>query len=172
MQLTVAEILNRLDEYPEVMVELTGGEPLLQGPVYPLMDRLLERGRTILLETNGSLSIDHVSPQVSVILDIKCPGSDMHDRMNWDNVPILKQRRKKGARDEIKFVLTSRQDFGWAAAIIEKHELSKVSPILFSPVSESLKPAVLADLILQYRLPVTMQLQLHKIIWPEQNRGV
>jgi len=169
---TGTEILNWLDQYPEVMVELTGGEPLLQESVYPLMDDLLDRGRTVLLETNGSLSIERIPRRVTVILDIKCPDSGMHELMDWKNVLLLQARNKDGCRDEIKFVLASKQDFEWAGKIVEKYKLAELFTVLFSPVQGFLAPAELADLILRRRMPVRLQLQLHKLIWPGQKRGV
>ncbi len=169
---TLAEICKWLERYPGVMVELTGGEPLLQEGIYPLLDALLDQGRTVLLETNGSLGIERVPAGVSVILDIKCPDSGMHERTNWRNIALLAARNRKDIRDEIKFVLSSVRDFEWAKAMIGRYELDRLAPLLFSPVLESLAATTLAGLILEHRLPVRLQLQLHRLIWPDRDRGV
>ncbi len=168
---TLAEICKWLERYPGVMVELTGGEPLLQEGIYPLLDALLDQGRTVLLETNGSLGIERVPAGVSVILDIKCPDSGMHERTNWRNIALLAARNRKDIRDEIKFVLSSVRDFEWARAVIDRYELDRLAPLLFSPVRESLAATTLAGLILEHRLPVRLQLQLHRLIWPDRDRG-
>ncbi|MDH3330100.1 MAG: radical SAM protein, partial [Desulfobulbaceae bacterium] len=112
-KLTYGSIMDWLAHYPEVIVELTGGEPLLQENIYPFLDVLLEEGRTILIETNGSLSIEKIPSQVSVILDIKCPGSGMEDRTDWENIARLAARKKKYSKDDIKFVISSEKDFLW-----------------------------------------------------------
>lgn len=169
---TLAGICNWLDRYPGVMVELTGGEPLLQEGIYPLLDTLLDQGRTVLLETNGSLDIERVPAGVSVILDVKCPDSGMHERMDWQNIALLADRNREGVRDEIKFVLSSVRDFEWARAVIGRYELDRLVPLLFSPVLESLAATTLAGLILRHRLPVRLQLQLHRLLWPDRDRGV
>ena len=170
---TLTEIGNWLDRYPGVMVELTGGEPLLQEGIYPLLDALLDRGRTVLLETNGSLGIEQVPAGVSVILDIKCPDSGMHERTDWQNIALLAARKRKGSGDEIKFVLSSVRDFEWAKAVIDRYQLDRLAvPLLFSPVPELLAATTLAGLILQHRLPVRLQLQLHRLLWPDRDRGV
>ena len=169
---SLGEILAWADEHPGTMVEFTGGEPLLQKEVYPLIDKLLGQGRTVLVETNGSFSIDQIPHAANIILDIKCPDSNMDSSMNWDNIDQLCKRANQGSHDEVKFVLSSEQDFIWAKKIVQKHELDKAVTVLFSPVEGSLEPQKLAELILQYNLPVRLQLQLHRILWPEHDRGV
>lgn len=166
------DILNWLKHYPGVMVELTGGEPLLQENIYPLIDTLLDEGRTVLVETNGSLSIDKIPPQASVILDIKCPDSGMDEKTDWNNINLISARKKINSNDEIKFVLCSENDFLWSKNIIEQYNLTDISTVLLSPVEYLLAPAHLAELIMQHRLPAKMQLQLHRLLWPEQARGV
>jgi len=166
------EILSWVDEFPGTMVELTGGEPLLQKEVYPLIDILLDRGRTVLVETNGSININKIPQTASIILDIKCPDSNMDSSMNWDNIEQLFKRASQGSHDEVKFVLSSEKDFIWAKKIVQKHKLDKAVTVLFSPVEGSFEPRKLAELILQYNLPVRLQLQLHRILWPEYDRGV
>jgi 7-carboxy-7-deazaguanine synthase len=169
---TVEEIFNWLEEFPNVMVEITGGEPLIQESVYPLMEQLLARDREVLLETSGSLSIDRVPAAVRVIMDIKCPGSGMVKEVEWDNLRMLQHRQRAGSRDEVKFVLSSEEDFFWAAEVVRQQDMSGLLPVLFSPVLNRLPAERLAGLILKERLPVRLQLQLHTRIWPGVDRGV
>ena len=168
----MGEILTWVDEFPGTMVELTGGEPLLQKEVYPLIDALLGQGRTVLVETNGSIGINKIPQTAKVILDIKCPDSNMDSSMSWDNIEQLFKRANQGSHDEVKFVLSSEQDFIWAEKIVRKYELEKAATILFSPVEGPFEPRKLAELILHHNLPVRLQLQLHRILWPEHDRGV
>lgn len=171
-RMSVAEVSAWLEDFPGMMTEITGGEPLLQEAVYPLMDTLLAQGREVLLETGGSLSIAHVPSAVGVILDIKCPDSGMMEKNDWSNIDLLQQRNAAGRRDELKFVLSSEKDAAWAVQIVRQHRLTELLPVLFSPVIGRLSPARLAAIILQERLPVRLQLQLHTRIWPSLSRGV
>jgi 7-carboxy-7-deazaguanine synthase len=161
-----------LAQYPGVMVEITGGEPLLQKAVYVLMEQLQVNGHEVLIETSGSLSIEQVPASVGVIMDLKCPGSGMVKKNDWHNIDVLQARRQLGSRDEIKFVLSSVRDYTWAVGIIKKHRLAELIPVLFSPVIGLLAPELLARLILEEQLPVRLQLQLHTQIWPDIKRGV
>jgi 7-carboxy-7-deazaguanine synthase len=170
--MSVPEILVWIEQTPGMMVEITGGEPLLQAGVYPLMHALIEAGRPVLLETNGSLPLDRVPDQVGIIMDIKCPDSGMAARNLADNREVLRKRQERGCQDEIKFVLSSEADFHWARQMVEKEHLTRSVPVLFSPVRPLLDPAVLARLILEHRLPVRLQLQLHTLLWPKKTRGV
>jgi 7-carboxy-7-deazaguanine synthase len=170
--MTVAEICAWLEQYPGLMTEITGGEPLLQAAAHPLMDALLAQGRELLLETGGSLSIAKVPAAVRVILDLKCPDSGMAAQNDRDNLAVLKERRNAGSHDEIKFVLSSLEDAAWAAQVVREHRLTELLPVLFSPVVERLPPECLAAFILQEQLPVRLQLQLHRQIWPGIQRGV
>ncbi|MCI5145628.1 MAG: hypothetical protein D3923_08870 [Candidatus Electrothrix sp. AR3] len=154
------------------MVELTGGEPLLQKMVYPLMRHLLADERDVLLETGGSINIIQVPTQVGVILDLKCPGSGMLNNNQWANLDLLKKRKKRGSCDEVKFVLSSEQDVAWAMGIVRKYRLTDLVPVLFSPVVDRLPLQRLAELILREKLPIRLQLQLHTRIWPDVSRGV
>lgn len=169
--LALTEIIAYVDQHPGAMVEITGGEPLLQNNVIPLMERLLAANRLVLLETNGSLDISKVPPGVTVIMDVKCPGSGMSQSFRPENLTALR------IGDEIKFVLTSRHDYEWAVSFIRDHDLIPTSnaqsaqPLLFSPVPNLLPPAELAEWILHDRLPVRLQAQLHKILWPGIDRG-
>ncbi len=171
-EMTADQITSWLEDFPGVMVEITGGEPLLQEAVYPLMDQLIADGHEVLLETSGSLSIERVPTEVGVIMDIKCPGSGMKEKNEWRNLEILQTRREMGSRDEIKFVLSSVRDFTWASRIVKERRLAKLVPVLFSPIIDLLSPELLARLILEEQLPVRLQLQLHTQIWPDINRGV
>ena len=147
-------------------VVITGGEPLLQDETYILCSRLLDAGFTVLLETNGSILIKDVDLRVHRILDFKCPGSGMDKYMNLQNVDYLT------VRDEIKFVISHREDFEWALEILKQHEMQGRAHILFSPVSDRLHPQELAEWILQEKLNVRLQLQIHRYIWPDTLRGV
>jgi len=161
----VSRILEELGKYPDVLVEITGGEPLLQEGVYPLFAELLASGRKVLLETNGSISLGRVPREVVKIMDLKCPSSSMHDKMNLGNLKFL------NPDDEIKFVIATRDDYNWAKQLISKHGLHRSAIVTFSPVTASLKPAELAGWILNDRLPVRLRLQLHTILWPAKTRG-
>ena len=163
----IPAIMNEIDRYPaSALVEVTGGEPLLQEGVYPLMERLLAAGRTVLLETNGTMALDRVPDGVVTIMDVKCPGSGMADRFDLANLDRLKPT------DELKFVLASRGDYEWAAAFVQHHSLIGRYLIHFSPVTSELPPTELAQWLLADGLAVRLQLQLHTLLWPEKKRGV
>lgn len=171
-KMTVGQVVSWLEDFPGAMVEITGGEPLLQEAVYPLMDQLITDGHDVLLESGGSLSIDRVPAEVGIILDLKCPGSGMEEKNELRNLETLQNRQKMGSRDEIKFVLSSINDFSWASRIVKERRLAELIPVLFSPVINLLPPELLARLILEEQLPVRLQLQLHSQIWPGISRGV
>ncbi len=153
-------------EYGDELVEITGGEPLLQAEVYPLMTRLADAGKTVLLETSGAVAIDEVDPRMRVILDIKTPGSGESAANVWSNLDRLKPI------DEVKVVVCSRTDFDWAADIVRTRSLAKHCPVLFSTAFGSVSPTELATWILESGLPVRLQLQQHKILWDPNARGV
>ncbi len=172
-ELSVAELLCWADGWPEIMVEVTGGEPLLQAGVYPLLRELTASGRETLLETNGSLPLDRVPDAVRVIMDVKCPDSGMAAHNAPENIAILEERNQRGCRDEIKFVLSSAADFHWARAWLEReYRLVRRLPVFFSPVQPGFDPRRLAALMLEYHPPARLHLQLHKLLWPEESRGV
>jgi len=162
---SIGQILDELGKYPGVLVEITGGEPLQQKGVYSLFEKLLAAGRSILLETNGSISLENVPKEVIKIMDMKCPGSGMHEKMNFDNFDFM------NPKDEIKFVLSSREDYSWATQLVNSYNLHKKSTVTFSPVTSILPPATLAEWILDDRLPVRLRLQLHTIIWPNKTKS-
>lgn len=163
--LSLRHILAELAKYPRAIVEVTGGEPLLQEGVYPLLQELLATGRKVLLETNGSVSLADVPRNVVRIMDVKCPGSGMHEKMDLKNFDLLTRD------DEIKFILSSRDDYTWAAQIISAYSLHDLTTVTFSPVISELPPATLAEWILQDHLPVRLRLQLHTILWPDKTKG-
>jgi 7-carboxy-7-deazaguanine synthase len=149
------------------LVEVTGGEPLLQEDVYLLMARLLESGRTVLLETGGHLSVERVPAGVIKIIDVKCPASGEHERNHWANLDVLQPR------DEVKFVIQDRTDYEFARGILKTHALAgRCAAVLFSPVHGVLDPQELARWMLEDRLAARLQLQLHKYIWGVDARGV
>ncbi len=164
-ELSVEMILERIKDYKCDLVEITGGEPLLQKDIYSLTERLLEGGYRVLVETNGSIDIGRLDWRVVKILDLKCPDSGESHRMRWENLGKLKPH------DEVKFVLSSRKDYDWAKGIIRKYHLEDRC-ILLSPVFSLLEPEKLASWILQDNLSARLQLQLHKYIWGPMRRGV
>jgi 7-carboxy-7-deazaguanine synthase len=162
-EMSIRKIINTVKNFRLKFVEITGGEPLLQTEVYELMDELV-KNYNVLLETNGSLSIEKVNSKIKVIMDIKTPGSGMSDKNYLENLNFLKKK------DEVKFVLTDRNDYDWAKDFIKKNNIN-VREILFSPAFGSLNPQDLARWILEDALPVRMNLQIHKYIFGEI-RGV
>jgi len=159
VRMSLGEIMAEAAKYPVRLVELTGGEPLIQENSHRLMEMLLDSGREVLLETGGHRSIDRVDKRVKIIYDIKCPGSGMSERNLWENLFLLKPQ------DEIKFVIASAEDYEWAVNVVREYSLGSRHEVLFSPVSESLDPAELAEWIIRDNLPVRLQLQLHRILW-------
>ncbi len=147
-------------------VLVTGGEPLLQTGTLKLLTALADAGYTVLLETNGSLPVHQVDPQVHRILDVKCPGSGMADRNYWANLDLLT------GNDEVKFVISDQADFDWSLEIIQRHRLTERLPVLISPAFEKFSPREAARNILASGLPLRLNMQLHKYIWGPQTRGV
>ena len=164
--MTLSTIIEHVQSFGCSLVEVTGGEPLHQPDSLVLLSQLCDTGLRVMLETSGMHDISHVDSRVSIIMDLKCPGSGMSDRMRWDNLPHL------SAKDEVKFVLQDRQDYEWAKDVMTQHALHTRCPVLFSPVFGSLDIRGLAEWILEDRLPVRLQQQLHKIIWDPETRGV
>jgi len=165
-KMSVDEVLQAVDEYGCPLIEITGGEPLLQDDVYPLMERLLQSGHTVMLETGGHRPIDRVPTAVVKIVDVKCPGSGESDKNDWRNL------EKLAPHDEVKFVIADRADYEFARKVVREKLQGRASPILFSPVHGTLDPKQLAEWVLADRLPVQVQLQLHKFIWHPSTRGV
>jgi len=162
-----AEVLQQALSFGTPLVELTGGEPLLQPGALPLMTELCDAGRTVLLETSGERDISGVDPRVHRIMDLKAPGSDESHRNRWANIPHLTER------DEVKIVLADRADYDWAKTAIEEHDLaSRVNQVLLSPVWGELDPKNLVDWVLEDDLTVRVQIQMHKVIWDADTQGV
>jgi 7-carboxy-7-deazaguanine synthase len=166
-KMSVEDVAGRVREYGCDVVEITGGEPLLQKEVYPLMQRLLDEGRTVLLETGGHLSVDRVPEAVIRVIDVKCPGSGESDKNHWPNLDRLRPT------DELKFVIKDRGDYEYARDVVSKHELTgRCAAVHFSPVHGVQDAKQLSAWVLQDRLSVRVQLQLHKYIWDPHTRGV
>jgi len=163
----IEDVLKEVEGYDSPLVEVTGGEPLLQEEVYPLMERLLEQGKTVLLETGGHRSTARVPPGVVTILDVKCPGSGESGKNCWENLERLRPH------DEVKFVIADRADYEYARDVIRDSSLAEgAHAIHFSPVHGVLDPKTLSEWVLADRLSVRVQLQLHKYIWTPDTRGV
>ena len=154
-------ILDQVAQFGTRYVTVTGGEPLAQKNCIGLLKTLCDTGYDVSLETGGAMDISAVDPRVSVILDIKTPGSGESAKNRWQNLEKLKPS------DEVKFVLCDRADYDWARDVLADHGIAEKCPVLFSPVYGSLNPTDLAEWVLQDKLPVRMQVQLHKILWGE-----
>ena len=165
-QMSFDRIFQQVRSHPCRLVMITGGEPLLQEPVFSFMHRLCDAGYEVLLETSGSIDISHVDPRVHRIVDVKCPGSGMHDRCRPQDFTLLTKQ------DEVKFVIRDRADYEYARQCIRSNALHERCTVLMSPVFEEMSNLDLAGWILEDGLPVRYQLQLHKYIWDPQARGV
>ena len=166
-KMTVDQVVAEVDRHGCPLVEITGGEPLLQDDVYPLMERLLADGRRVMLETGGHRPIDRVPAAVSKIVDIKCPGSGEADKNHWANLDAL------APADEVKFVIKDRADYDYAKRVIAERGLDRrARAVLLSPVHGVMDPKTLSEWMLADHLPARLQLQLHKFIWPPATRGV
>jgi len=166
-KMAVDEVVERVRGYDCDVVEITGGEPLLQKDVYPLMERLLTEGHTVLLETGGHINVEKVPEGVFRVIDVKCPGSGEAGKNCWANLDQLRPT------DEIKFVIKDREDYDYARQVVRDHDLThRATAVLFSPVHGVLDAKELARWILDDRLDVRLQLQAHKYIWDAQTRGV
>jgi 7-carboxy-7-deazaguanine synthase len=164
--MSIDDVVQKVVGYGCPLVEITGGEPLLQADVYELMDRLLAGGHTVMLETGGHRPIDRVPKDVIKIVDVKCPGSGESDKNDWHNLERL------ASHDEVKFVIADRVDYEFARDVVCRRLTARAAAILFSPVHGELDPKTLSEWVLADRLPVRVQLQIHKIIWTPQTRGV
>ncbi len=166
-KVSVEEVVNRVADVGCEYVEITGGEPLLQPDVYPLMQQLVARGHVVIIETGGHRSIARVPDEVIRIVDVKCPASGESAKNCWQNMDLLR------ARDEVKFVIQDRADYEFACEVVRRHGLiARTAAVLFSPVHGVLDAKQLAAWILDDRLPVRLQLQVHKYIWGPEVRGV
>lgn len=165
-EMSIEEIIEVVASYNCNLIEITGGEPLLQSDVYPLMTKLCDKGFVVLLETSGSLLIENVDKRVTNILDFKTPSSKMDKKNDFRNVEYLKPK------DEVKFVIGSQEDYNWAKDIIVKYKLNEKVTILFSSVFGKIEHEELVNWILEDNLNVRYQLQMHKYIWDPAKTGV
>jgi 7-carboxy-7-deazaguanine synthase len=163
---TVDQAVEEVRRYHCPLVEITGGEPLLQKEVYPMMDRLVGQGFTVLLETSGSIDVGNVNPAVVKIMDLKCPSSGECERNLYTNLDKLQPR------DEIKFVIGTRGDYLWTKKILEEHRLTERFPVLLSTVFNQIQPRQIVEWLLEDNLNVRFQLQAHKYIWEPNAKGV
>jgi len=166
VEMSLNEVLSAVTAYPARLVEITGGEPLEQEEVYPLMDALLNNDYRVMLETGGHIPVNRVPGPVIKIIDIKCPDSREGHTFCWDNLDLAEPH------DEFKFVISSRADYDWSKMIYLEKLRGKPHPVLFSPAHDDLQAVNLARWILDDGLPVRLQLQIHKYIWGADVRGV
>lgn len=171
-KMSLDEIVARVDEIGTPVVEITGGEPLVHRNAFVLSERLLERGYTVLVETSGAVDVSPLDGRVHKIMDLKCPGSGEVSRNLWSNLEHLTER------DEIKFVIADRADYEWARDVVRDRGLDRrvregsLREILFSPVWDSVDFRSLAEWVLEDRMPVRYQIQMHKVIWGAKAIGV
>lgn len=163
---TIDQVLSEIKKYNCNLIEITGGEPLVQKEVLHMMKILCDLGYEVMIETGGSLSIQEIDNRVKVIMDLKCPSSKMVEKNLYENISYLKQN------DEIKFVIGNREDYDWSKDIIDKYSITEKCSILFSNVFTELEPVQLAEWILNDNLKVRFQIQMHKYIWSPTKRGV
>lgn len=159
-ELELEEVVGRVEEFGVRLVEITGGEPLFQEEMPELARRLCEAGHIVLVETNGSMDITVLDPRVIRIMDLKCPSSGESGKMRWGNIGLLKPR------DEVKFVIGSRNDYEWAIDSIRRHALERRCHVLLGTVFGVIEPKEVVEWMLRDRLEVRFQLQLHKYVWP------
>lgn len=156
---TVAELIGRVSRFGVPRVCVTGGEPLAQKASLPLMTALCDAGFAVSIETSGALDVGPVDPRVVKVMDLKTPASGESGRNRLENLPLLT------TRDQIKFVICDRGDYEWARSMVREHGLERRCTVLFSPGHDTLAPQALADWLLEDRLPVRLQIQLHKYLW-------
>lgn len=165
-EISEEELLKKITAFGIKSVTITGGEPLLQNEIFSFIDTLIHRTYTVLVETNGTFDISKLNKKAVKILDIKCPGSGESEKTNWENL------KKLTDQDEIKFVITNREDYDWAKWVAHKFSLNGRFTIHFSPAHGMLKPDILASWILEDDMQVRLNLQLQKYIWKNKKRGV
>lgn len=162
----IDEIISEVDSHSCKLVEITGGEPLVQNNVHLMIKQLCNRGYNVMIETSGSLSIEEIDKRVKVIMDLKTPSSGMNSRNLYENIEYLK------TKDEVKFVIGSREDYDWSKEKIREYNLTKRVQVLFSPIFEKIEPLEIVNWILEDKLDVRFQLQIHKFIWQPETRSV
>lgn len=163
---SIDEIVNKVKSYNCNLVEITGGEPLMQNECLELMKNLCDSGFDVMIETGGSLPINNIDQRIMIVMDFKCPSSGMMKKNLYSNIRILKKN------DEVKFVIGNREDYEWSKEIISKYELNKKCGILLSVVFGILEPVTLVNWILEDKIDVRFQLQMHKFIWHPETKGV
>jgi 7-carboxy-7-deazaguanine synthase len=163
---SIAEIINEVKKYNCKLIEVTGGEPLVQKECLELMKKLCDEGFDVMLETGGSLPIKNIDERVQIVMDLKCPSSKMEKKNLYENIAFLKPK------DELKFVIGNREDYDWSKEIISRFDLQDKTEILFSVVFGELEPVILVDWILEDKLDVRYQLQMHKYVWHPETKGV
>ncbi|GAB63287.1 MAG: radical SAM protein [Candidatus Jettenia sp.] len=166
VEMSMNSILESIHDFSSNLVCITGGEPLSNEDTPLLIQRLLDKNYTVLVETNGSYDIRTIPEKAVTIMDIKCPGSTMSHTMHWQNIAYLRQS------DEVKFVLASRDDYKWTKDVIQKYNLSEIAKVLLGTVFNTIAPRSVVQWILEDNLKVRFQLQLHKYIWEPHTRGV
>jgi len=164
--MTINEIINKIQNYPCKLVEVTGGEPLFQEECINLLKKLVNLEYHVLLETSGSLSTKDVPKKVVNIIDFKCPTSNMKKKNDWENINYLK------SSDEVKFVIGNREDYEWAKEKIEQYDITSKCSVLMSPSYKQIEPKTITEWILKDNLDVRFQIQLHKEIWSDKEQGV
>ena len=164
--MSIGQIIKKVETFKTNLVELTGGEPLLNESSLSLITELCDRKYQVLIETNGSIDIAPVDPRAILIMDLKCPFSGESESMLWKNLDYIR------SKDEIKFVIGDKKDYEWALQVIQKYKLEDKCELLFSCVFTTLKPETLVKWILESNIKVRMQLQLHKFIWDPNQRRV
>lgn len=164
--MTIEEIISEVEKYDCKLVEITGGEPLVQKKVHQLIQKLADKNYKLMLETGGSLPIAEVDKRVKIIMDLKTPSSNMEHKNLYDNIKYLKPT------DEVKFVIGSREDYDWSKDIIKEFNIADKCTILMSPVFEKIENLDLVNWILTDKLNVRFQIQLHKYVWEPMTRGV
>lgn len=165
-EMKISEILEEIEQWNCSLVEVTGGEPLFQKECTILLEKLISNSYEVMLETGGSLPINKVPKEVIKVVDFKCPSSGMQKKNLWSIVNDLQ------THDEVKFVIGNRNDFEWSKDMIKKFSMNDRCTVLFSPVFNTIQPSTLVDWILKDNVPVRMQLQMHKHIWPNREKGV
>lgn len=163
---SVEKILHEIKKYDCNLVEITGGEPLVQNEVFTLMHNLCDDGYQVMIETGGSLPIKEIDERVKIIMDLKCPSSKMMHKNLYENIAYLK------TSDELKFIIGNREDYEWSKSVIDKYSLTEKCIVLFSCVFAELEPVQLTEWILKDKLKVRFQLQIHKYIWEPTKKGV
>lgn len=163
---SIEQIIEEIKKYDCKLVEVTGGEPLMQEDIHELTKTLCDAGYDVMLETGGSLTIKDVDERVKIIMDLKCPSSGMMKKNLYENIEYLK------SSDEVKFVIGDREDYIWSKEIVEHYSLAEKCTVLFSIVFDKLEPLTLAQWILEDKLKVRFQLQMHKYIWHPDTKGV